>query len=85
MESTVTSKGQTTIPKEVRERLGLKAGSKVKYFIDMDGRVAMLAVRPITDLRGILKSPRKKPVSLKEMDDGIAAAVAERDRRSRQR
>lgn len=85
MESTITSKGQTTIPKEVRERLGLKAGSKVKYFVDLDGRIAMLAVRPVSDLRGILKSKRKKPVSLKEMDEGIGAAVAERDRRSKQR
>ncbi len=85
MQSAITAKGQTTIPKEVRDFLGLKTGSKVKYFITMDGRVAMLAVRPVSDLRGMLKSPRKKPVSLKEMDDGIAAAVAERDRRSRQR
>ena len=85
MESTVTSKGQTTIPKEVREHLGLKAGSKVKYFVDLDGRIAMLAVRPVSDLRGILKSKRKKPVSLKDMDEGIASAVAERDRRSKRR
>lgn len=85
MESTVTSKGQTTIPKEVREHLGLKAGSKVKYFVDLDGRISMLAVRPVSDLRGILKSKRKKPVSLKEMDEGIVTAVAERDRRSKRR
>ena len=82
MESTVTSKGQATIPKEVRKRLGLKAGSKVKFFIDMDGRVELLAIRTISELRGILKSPRKRPVSLKEMDEGIAAAVVERFQRS---
>jgi AbrB family looped-hinge helix DNA binding protein len=82
MESTVTSKGQATIPKEVRKRLGLKAGSRVKFFIDMDGRVELLATRPASELRGILKSPRKRPVSLKEMDEGIAAAVVARFRRS---
>jgi AbrB family looped-hinge helix DNA binding protein len=82
MESTVTSKGQTTIPKEVRKRLGLKPGSKVKFFIDMDGRVELLAIRPISELRGILKSPRKRPVSLREMDEGVVATVVERFRRS---
>ena len=85
MESTITSKGQTTIPKEVRERLGLKPGSKVKFFIDMDGRVELLGTRPTRDLRGILKSPRKKPVSLKEMDDGIAEGIAERFLRSKRK
>lgn len=82
MKSTITSKGQTTIPKEVRDCLGLKAGSGVKYFIDLDGRVTMLAVRPITDLRGIVKSPRKKPVSLKEMDDAIGEGIVERFKRA---
>jgi AbrB family looped-hinge helix DNA binding protein len=82
MESTITAKGQTTIPKEVRDRLGLKTGSRVKYFIDMDGRVEILGVRSIADLRGIAKSPRKKPVSLKEMDDAIGAGVVERFKRA---
>jgi antitoxin PrlF len=76
MKSTINAKGQTTIPIEVRERLGLKAGSRVKYLIGMDGRISILAVRPITDLRGIVKSSRKKPVSLKEMDDAIAEGAA---------
>lgn len=82
MESTITSKGQTTIPKEIRDCLGLKAGSRVKYFIDMDGRVEILAVRSITDLRGIVKSPRKKPLSLKEMDDAVGEGIVERFKRA---
>jgi len=82
MESTITAKGQTTIPKEVRDRLGLKTGSRVKYFIDMDGRVEILPVRSITDLRGIAKSPRKKPVSLKEMDDAVGEGIVERFKRA---
>lgn len=82
MESTITSKGQTTIPKEVRDRLGLKAGSRVKYFIDMDGRVEMLAMRPITDLRGIAKSRRKGPLSLKEMDDAVGDGIVARFKRA---
>jgi AbrB family looped-hinge helix DNA binding protein len=81
----MTSKGQATIPKEVRKRLGLKAGSKVKFFIDMDGRVELLGTRPVSDLRGIFKSPHKKPVTIGEMDDAIGEAVVERDARSKRR
>lgn len=85
MQSTLTSKGQATIPKEVRERLGIKAGDTVKFFIQPDGRVVMLPVRPISALRGVLHRPGRKPVTVEEMDEGIAAAVGERDRRSRSR
>ena len=38
MATTVTSKGQVTIPKPVRDRLGIKAGSKVNFEIAEDGR-----------------------------------------------
>lgn len=85
MISTVTSKGQTTIPKEIRDRLGLKAGAKVKFFMDMDGRVELVRVRPISELRGILKSPHKRPASLKEMDDATAEGIVERFERSKRK
>jgi hypothetical protein len=48
----------------------------------MDGRVEILPVRSITDLRGIAKSPRKKPVSLKEMDDAVGEGIVERFKRA---
>jgi len=82
-ESTVTTKGQTTIPKAIREHLGLKPGAKVKFFVGHDGRVFMLPVRPIGELRGIAKYDGP-PVSIEEMDEAIAAGVAERSARSRQ-
>jgi antitoxin PrlF len=81
-ESTVTAKGQTTIPKAIRDHLGLKPGAKVKFFVGHDGRVFMLPVRPISELRGIAKYDGP-PVSIEEMDEAIAAAVAERFARSR--
>jgi antitoxin PrlF len=68
----VTSKGQVTIPKEVRDHLRIKPGDSVKIFAHPNGSAVILAVRPASELRGILKSPFKRPVTLKEMDDGIA-------------
>jgi antitoxin PrlF len=84
MEATVTAKGQTTIPKEIREKLGLRAGSRIKFFLRHDGEAVILAVAPAATLRGIVRY-RGPPVTIEEMDDAIAAEVCERDERSRSR
>jgi antitoxin PrlF len=81
-QSTVTAKGQTTIPKAIREHLGLKAGAKVKFFVGHDGRVFMLPVLPASALRGAAKYDGPT-ISVEEMDEGIAAAVAARLARAR--
>jgi len=83
-ESTVTAKGQTTIPKAIRDRLGLKPGGKVRYFIAHNGNVMILPVRPASVLRGIIKYDGP-PVSIEDMDEAIAEEVCERDERSRAR
>jgi AbrB family looped-hinge helix DNA binding protein len=85
MQSTVTVKGQATLPKAVRDHLKLKPGDKVKFFIHPDGRVMLLPMVPISQLRGILKKPRSKPVTIEEMDDAIAEGVTERFLRSSRR
>ncbi len=53
-ESGITAKGQTTLPKVVREALGVQAGGRVRYIIQ-DGEVRIRAVRPIGRLFGALK------------------------------
>jgi len=53
---TITSKGQTTIPAEVREALGLTAGDKVRYEINDAGEVVLTKVPPFSSLIGIVKS-----------------------------
>lgn len=68
-ESTITSRGQTTLPKEVREALDLKAGDKVRYLI-CDGKVRIAAVQPIERLFGILEYDGP-PVSLEDIERGI--------------
>lgn len=74
MESAITSKGQATIPKPIRDYLGLKSGDRVKFFLHPDGTVVLLPKRPATALRGIVKA-RKRPVTLAEMDKAIAAGA----------
>jgi AbrB family looped-hinge helix DNA binding protein len=83
-ESTVTAKGQTTIPKAIRDLLGLKPGGKVRYFAAHNGRVMILPVQPASALRGMVKYDGP-PISIEDMDDAIAAEVSERDMRSRAR
>lgn len=74
MESALTSKGQATIPKPIRDHLGLKPGDRVKFFIHPDGTVVLLPMLPVKALKGMLKSRRGR-VSLDAMDEGIAAAA----------
>ncbi|MBI3603770.1 MAG: AbrB/MazE/SpoVT family DNA-binding domain-containing protein [Nitrospirae bacterium] len=69
--STVTSKGQTTIPKKIRERLNLHPGDRLEFIVDEDGRVMVLpATVNAADLAGILKAP-SKPVTVEAMNQAI--------------
>jgi antitoxin PrlF len=83
MQSAITSKGQATIPKPIRDHLGLKPGDRVKFFIQPDGHVVMLPLLPVTALRGML--PIRKTVSLEEMDVAIAKEATRRFMRSKKR
>jgi AbrB family looped-hinge helix DNA binding protein len=69
--ATITSKGQTTIPKAVRTRLRLKAGDRVEFLVQDDGTALMVpATVRVVDLEGILPAP-DKPVSVEEMNRAI--------------
>jgi AbrB family looped-hinge helix DNA binding protein len=81
MESTLSSKGQATIPKAVRERLSLKPGDRFKFFFHPDG-VLILPKIPTSRLKGIVPKPAKR-VSLEQMDAAIEAGANERFRRRR--
>ena len=82
MESAITIKGQATIPKAVRKHLGLQPGDRVKFFLHPDGTVVLLPKLPASHLRGMLKSGRRRPVSLDEMNEALArGAVAGAARR----
>ena len=70
LESTLTSRGQTTVPLAVRKALGLKPGDRLRYIIE-DGAVRIRPLRSIRRLRGIVKHVGPS-VTLKEMDRAIA-------------
>ncbi len=83
MESAITIKGQATIPKAVREYLGLKPGDRLKFFLHPDGSVVLLPKVPIRALRGIVKPRHGKPVSIEEMNTAVAAGAASRAARAK--
>jgi len=76
MESAITVKGQATIPKAIREHLRLKPGDRVKFFVHPDGSVVLLPKLPASALRGIVKSRRRRPVTIAEMDEAVAAGAS---------
>lgn len=72
----VTSKGQVTIPKAIRDALGLKPGDRVVFLQQPDGRVVVEAETiDVRELRGMLKH-QGRPVTVEEMDEAIARAVS---------
>lgn len=71
--ATVTSKGQVTLPKQVRETLKVKAGDQIDFVLDAEGEVRVRAGRfDVRDLKGLLRRPGRKAVSLEAMDAAIA-------------
>ena len=78
MQSAITVKGQATIPKPIRDHLGLKPGDRVKFFIQPDGRVVILPLLPASALRGIVPKRKGRPVSVEEMRDAAAAGAVAR-------
>jgi AbrB family looped-hinge helix DNA binding protein len=78
--STLTSKGQTTIPKDIREHLALEPGDRIEFLRDEQGRVYLVPAKlKLSSLAGFLSHGAPgKPVSLDSMDKAIAAGAAAR-------
>ena len=69
----LTSKGQITLPKAIRDHLGLKSGDRVEFLIGLDESVTVLpATHDIRELKGIIPKPTQ-PVSIEDMDALIEA------------
>ena len=76
IQSTLTSRGQTTLPKAVREALGLRPGDRLVYVIE-DGAVRICRPRSILELAGCLEDyATDPPMTLEEMDEAIAEGAA---------
>jgi antitoxin PrlF len=71
--STLTSKGQITLPKQVREQLRLQTGSRIDFVIEPSGRIVLKALNAdFRSLKGIVRSRRRRPVFVEEMNESIA-------------
>ena len=67
MFTTITSKGQLTLPKKIRDILNLRPGNKVEFIMDRQGNVKMVPVKStLKELKGMVPLP-KKTISLEEM------------------
>ena len=71
--ATLTTKGQVTIPKEVREHLGIDTGDRLSFVVQEDGSVMVKPLtRHVRELVGLLRRPGQRPVPINQMDVGIA-------------
>lgn len=78
MQATITSKGQVTVPKPIRDRLKLKPGDRIDFVLDAGDEVRVVPVTAsVKQLKGMVPKP-KRPVTLQQMDDAITSAYAQR-------
>lgn len=79
--ATITSKGQVTIPKQIRDQLQLRTGDRLDFVIQPDGAVAIRkrALR-VSDVFGAFAHRPTRPVPVAEMDEAIAAEARKRAR-----
>jgi antitoxin PrlF len=83
--ATLTTKGQLTLPAEVRKRLNLKSGDRIDFVFEPGGELVLRTGRkPFERLRGMLKSPHKRPPTIEEMDAAVADGLARDDERIKQ-
>jgi AbrB family looped-hinge helix DNA binding protein len=75
--STLTSRGQTTIPKAIRDALQLQPGDRVEFIQEDDRVVLRRAASDLTELDGLLDRSTEDAVSLEEMDAAIARGARE--------
>ena len=75
MQTTITSKGQVTVPKPIRDKLHLKPGDKIDFMLDEDGGMRVVPVTAsVTQLKGMVREP-EFTVDLAEMDRAIVKAA----------
>jgi antitoxin PrlF len=79
--ATLTSKGQITVPKEIREALGVKTGDRLGFRVKDDGTIVILAETVnLADLRGAIR-PRVRGVRIEDMQAAVHSAVKTRAQR----
>ena len=68
-ESTVTAKGQTTVPRQIRDSIGATPGTRLVWHVMPDGALIVRAKsKSVLDLAGSLKAPKRKRVAIEDMN-----------------
>ena len=76
--STITSKGQTTIPIDIRKALNLSTGDTIEYCLNNDGTITIVPeTLDISQLAGIMPEPKRK-ISIEEMKKAIINRVTKK-------
>jgi antitoxin PrlF len=70
--ASLTSKGQVTVPKVIRDRLKIVTGDRLDFIVEGDRVILRAGTRDLRSLEGILKRPGQRVVSIDEMDAAIA-------------
>ncbi|MDF1593787.1 MAG: AbrB/MazE/SpoVT family DNA-binding domain-containing protein [Desulfobacterales bacterium] len=79
--ATLTSKGQVTIPKTIRDSLRLHAGDKVEFVLTERNEALLIPItKKVDDVFGRLHKTGRKPVSVDKMDEGIRQRMRERSK-----
>ncbi len=79
MLATMTSKGQITLPKKIRDQLKLDAGSKLDFLLQPDGTVTVRTLaRSATAVAGLLKRSGRKPVTIEQMNTAVGKHLAQK-------
>jgi antitoxin PrlF len=77
-QTTITSKGQVTIPKSIRDYLGLHSGDKIEFvFTENDEVILKPITKKVDEVFGILHKPGMKAVTVDEMESGIKQKIRE--------
>ena len=80
--TTMTTKGQVTVPREIRDRLGLKSGDRMAFTMLSDGTIVMRPkTRRLADLAGSLTRPGQPKVSIEDMNPFKTVAAKQATRR----
>ena len=68
-ESTLTAKGQTTVPADVRALVQAKPGTKLVWSVTPDGTIIVRAkTKSILEMAGMMRAPKGKRVSVQDMN-----------------
>jgi AbrB family looped-hinge helix DNA binding protein len=79
--STITSKGQVTIPKRVRDRLHLRTGDRLEFRVEDDGSIRVYPIaKKVSEVFGVFAEKASRPYSTEEIDERVRKALRERER-----